>query len=134
MDGRKRSGLQGHEPGSHACLQTVVDAPAWPALPCGAKELLKGLTVMHIFQGTQEEPPDDATADDGYNPAEGKSVSAEELKERTDQFNADINSRMKDRGDLFDEMVVHEEQIRLGEEGWKLRYYEVSLTIMTAQQ
>lgn len=69
---------------------------------------------------------DDAAADDGYNPAEGKVLSESELKEHADKFNADISSRMKDRGDLFDEMVVHEEQIRLGEQGWKERYYQVS--------
>ena len=32
---------------------------------------------------------------------------------------------MKDKSDLFDEMVEHEEKIRLGEAGWKERYYQV---------
>lgn len=67
----------------------------------------------------------ESAADDGYNPTEAKAFTEEELKESTEKFNADISSRMKDKGDLFDEMVVHEEQIRLGEEGWKPRYYQV---------
>ena len=33
--------------------------------------------------------------------------------------------RGKGKHDRFDEMVVHEEQIRLGDAGWKARYYEV---------
>ncbi len=32
---------------------------------------------------------------------------------------------MKDKADMFDEMVQHEEKIRLGEAGWRERYYEV---------
>ena len=30
------------------------------------------------------------------------------------------------QGDRFDEMVSHEEEIRLGDEGWKGRYYKVT--------
>lgn len=33
---------------------------------------------------------------------------------------------MKDKADCFDEMVEHEEKIRLGEAGWRERYYEAS--------
>ena len=35
---------------------------------------------------------------------------------------------MKDKADMFDEMVQHEEKIRLGEAGWRERYYEVRAT------
>lgn len=35
---------------------------------------------------------------------------------------------LKDKADCFDEMVQHEEKLRLGESGWKERYYEVGLT------
>ena len=31
------------------------------------------------------------------------------------------------QGDRFEEMVRHEEDIRLGDEGWKERYYQVSV-------
>lgn len=79
------------------------------------------------MQDAKEAPGalDEAAADDGYDPTEGKVVTEEELQQQAERFNADISSRMKDKGDLFDEMVLHEEQIRLGEAGWKLRYYQV---------
>lgn len=51
-------------------------------------------------------------------------------KELAENFKNHVKDRMKERDDLFDEMVVHEEQIRLGDSGWKARYYEVSTWIM----
>jgi hypothetical protein len=36
-----------------------------------------------------------------------------------------LQEEMKDRADMFDDMVQHEEKIRLGEAGWRERYYEV---------
>ena len=79
------------------------------------------------MQGAEETPValDEEAADDGYNPTEGKVVTEEEQQQQAEKFNADISSRMKNKGDLFDEMVLHEEQIRLGEAGWKTRYYQV---------
>lgn len=50
----------------------------------------------------------------------------EDDKELEDKFKNHVKDKMKERDDLFDEMVVHEEQIRLGDAGWKARYYEVS--------
>ena len=37
-----------------------------------------------------------------------------------------MEAMTKEKGDLFDTMVVDEAKIRLGEEGWKQRYYQVS--------
>ena len=34
---------------------------------------------------------------------------------------------MKGKSDMFDSMVEDEGKIRLGEDGWKLRYYQVGL-------
>lgn len=45
-------------------------------------------------------------------------AAAADLKEQ-------LASRMKDKGDAFDTMIEAEEKIRLGEEGWKARYYQV---------
>jgi hypothetical protein len=41
------------------------------------------------------------------------------------RFQLEVNERAKAGGDMFDEMVAHEEAIRLGEDGWKCRYYRV---------
>ena len=36
-----------------------------------------------------------------------------------------MEAMAKEKGDMFDTMVVDEAKIRLGEEGWKQRYYQV---------
>ena len=36
-----------------------------------------------------------------------------------------MEAKAKEKGDMFDIMVVDEAKIRLGEEGWKQRYYQV---------
>ena len=36
-----------------------------------------------------------------------------------------MEAKTKEKGDMFDIMVVDEAKIRLGEEGWKQRYYQV---------
>ena len=54
-------------------------------------------------------------------------VTNEAEKKLAEEFKTQVKDRMKQRDDLFDEMVVHEEQIQLGEAGWKSRYYGVSL-------
>lgn len=36
-----------------------------------------------------------------------------------------METMAKEKGDMFDTMVVDEAKIRLGEEGWKKRYYQV---------
>lgn len=47
------------------------------------------------------------------------SAAAADMKERLEEL-------MKERSDRFDEMIVDEERIRLGEEGWKDRCGRVS--------
>lgn len=37
-----------------------------------------------------------------------------------------METMAKEKGDMFDTMVVDEAKIRLGEDGWKERYYQVS--------
>lgn len=37
---------------------------------------------------------------------------------------AQMEAKAKEKGDMFDIMVVDEAKIRLGEEGWKQRYYQ----------
>ena len=43
----------------------------------------------------------------------------------TEAFDAEMKERLRANVDRFDDMVGHEEQIRLGEDGWKQRYYKV---------
>ncbi len=40
-----------------------------------------------------------------------------------------METMAKEKGDMFDTMVVDEAKIRLGEDGWKERYYQVSSTV-----
>ena len=46
-------------------------------------------------------------------------------KEASDRLKNQVGDLMKEKGDLFDTMFEAEEKIRLGEEGWKERYYQV---------
>ena len=46
-------------------------------------------------------------------------------KVAADAFKAQVGDTMKEKGDLFDVMFEAEEKIRLGEDGWKERYYQV---------
>lgn len=64
-------------------------------------------------------------ADESLNPVEAAALEGLKKEER-EQFAQQMSERLKGRGDLFDDMVAHEESIRLGDPGWKARYYQVS--------
>lgn len=61
---------------------------------------------------------------------EDEEEGAEELlgaaTQHSKAFDQEMKDRLKSQGDRFEEMVEHEEDIRLGDEGWKERYYRVS--------
>ena len=62
---------------------------------------------------------------------EDEEEGAEELLQAhtavdSEAFDQAMKDRLREQGDRFDEMVAHEEDIRLGDEGWKERYYQVS--------
>ncbi len=46
-------------------------------------------------------------------------------------FQHKIKEQLKGKSDCFDEMMESEERIRLGEDGWKARYYQVANHICT---
>lgn len=52
-----------------------------------------------------------------------------QLAEAAEAFKSQVGDTMKEKGDLFDVMFEAEEKIRLGEEGWKERYYQVCGTL-----
>lgn len=84
--------------------------------------------------GEVKEDEEDDDAEDEVEPAidddedEGAEVLQTHTAAQTEQFNEDLKNRLKQGLDRFDEMVQHEEQIRLGETGWKERYYKVCIS------
>ena len=56
-----------------------------------------------------------------------KELAAEAARVADEDFKARMKEQLKERGDMFDAMVEHEEGIRLGEAGWKARYYKAKL-------
>ena len=49
------------------------------------------------------------------------------MAEVAEVFKSQVGETMKEKGDNFDVMYEAEERIRLGEDGWKERYYKVLL-------
>ncbi|KAL4441265.1 hypothetical protein ABPG77_011502 [Micractinium sp. CCAP 211/92] len=85
---------------------------------------------------SKEEPAEDEEAPLEDDEAEAEEELEELVKEAIDpavaaenarlveEFKAKMKDEMKDKADMFDQMVEHEEKIRLGEAGWRERYYE----------
>lgn len=72
---------------------------------------------------------EDGDADNASTLADDEEGAEELLQAHTaaqsEAFDAEMKERLKSKGDRFEEMVEHEEGIRLGDEGWKERYYKV---------
>lgn len=45
--------------------------------------------------------------------------------EAAERLKTELAANMKEKGDAFDSIIESEDKIRLGEEGWKARYYQV---------
>jgi 5'-3' exoribonuclease 2 len=56
-------------------------------------------------------------------------AAEEKAKEAIEAFKEELKEQVREKADMFDEMVEHEERIRLGENGWKERYYEEKLGV-----
>ena len=77
-----------------------------------------------------EEEEEDAEEEEEEEEEEDAPDTAEAMELAVlhrERFHSEIKERSKAGGDMFDEMVAHEETIRLGEEGWKGRYYRARL-------
>ncbi len=66
----------------------------------------------------------------GESTLEDEEEGAEELLQvhtaaDSEAFDQAMKAQLREEGDRFEEMVKHEEDIRLGDEGWKERYYQV---------
>lgn len=53
-------------------------------------------------------------------------------KETQEKYKGKLKSILKSKADMFEDMVEHEEAVRLGEEGWKERYYTQKFGITDA--
>ena len=72
---------------------------------------------------------DDADeADEGPSKAARAAAAAEAAAaEAAASLGAALEAALKNKGDKFDDMVTHEERIRLGQAGWRERYYSEKL-------
>lgn len=95
------------------------------------------------LQGTAAEVEDEEGETDDFVVPEDEELPEEiltgaalaaaqaESKAAQERFAEELKARSKAAADMFDEMVVHEERIRLDEPGWKGRYYEVGARAQT---
>lgn len=60
--------------------------------------------------------------------------AAAKLQDAVEEFKNKLKEQVKEKADMFDEMIEHEERLRLGDAGWKERYYEEKLKIPAQQQ
>lgn len=78
----------------------------------------------------QDSEADTRMRDDEAEAEEKVAADAEEAMaksaEAADRLKTELAANMKEKGDAFDSMIESEGKIRLGEDGWKARYYQVS--------
>ncbi|KAK2079216.1 hypothetical protein QBZ16_002907 [Prototheca wickerhamii] len=81
---------------------------------------------------------DEAEAAEAVRGQLGEGAAAGPLSEEEQATVAAFRERMagelREAADKFDEMVEHEEQMALGEEGWKLRYYKSKYGVETERE
>lgn len=88
-----------------------------------AASLTPTLNCSQQGRSTLEHGRDAANGSVEEDASAGNAEVAEQ--DKAAEFAQQISKSLKGRGDRFDEMVVHEECIRLGDAGWKARYYKV---------
>lgn len=121
------------------CCQCTLSAYGVPlqVKAEGAEDLAKQngeaeATEAVADEAELEDDEDDDVADEpDIEEEEGAEALLAPAAEQTEQFNEQLKDRLKGNVDRFEEMVQHEEEIRLGDEGWKGRYYKVPHSSLT---
>ncbi|KAK9829481.1 hypothetical protein WJX72_006121 [[Myrmecia] bisecta] len=114
--------------------EEVEDSKTPKAEPPGAPAVDDAVEDEADVDGDGVESLDDALEDlvGAEADLEHKAVLAKQVDQ--DQFNLKMQEMVKNKADMFDVMMVDEEKIRLGEDGWKQRYYQEKLGLPTGQQ
>ena len=115
--------------GSGKLIESTASVPA--ALQRTEPPICAALPQANEPAAAAEEADGDVDSSAALEPALGdEEEGAGELLQAhaaadSEAFDAVMKDRLREQGDRFEEMVAHEEDIRLGDEGWKERYYQV---------
>jgi len=98
-----------------------------------ADALGKGL--QEAEEGVEEEAEEEEEEEGDEEEEAPDTAEATRLAQlHRERFQTEIKERSKADGDMFEEMVAHEETIRLGEDGWKDRYYKARRILRRSDQ
>ena len=98
----------------------------------GGEEEEEGCSVVDLeIEKLEEEEEEEAEEElaEIIGDADVDPEAAAKAMEAVEAFKAELKEQVKEKADMFDEMVEHEERIRLGEAGWKERYYQEKMHI-----
>lgn len=82
----------------------------------------------------EEDAMDEGEGEVGEAGAEAQSALDEEAEEAGWELKARLKSALKEKADAFSGGKEPEDDIRLGEEGWKRRYYEQKFGVRTDEE
>ncbi|KAG7673428.1 hypothetical protein Ndes2526B_g03127 [Nannochloris sp. 'desiccata'] len=99
--------------------------------PSASSRSLGGETEdLDALEAEEEEEAEEELAEIiGDADIDTTAAAEEKAKEAVEAFKEELKEQVREKADMFDEMVEHEERIRLGENGWKERYYEEKLGV-----
>jgi 5'-3' exoribonuclease 2 len=102
-------------------------------LPSPSSRSLGGETEdLDALEAEEEEEAEEELAEiigDADIDTAALAAAEAKAKEAVEAFKEELKEQVREKADKFDEMVEHEERIRLGDAGWKERYYEEKLGV-----